>query len=219
MVTSQTVLICDDHPLFRKGVLGCLAEDGDLHIIGEASNGEACIAKLKVFEPDILITDLSMPGINGFDVLAWVRENLPQVKVFILSMHTELQYLERAINLGAAGFLAKEDAQSELMAAIRQSDLGFYTSESIGTSHSISLPPPQDGDFVKAMRDVSGAEMRVLVLLTQTLTSRQIADRLNISPRTVDAHRASLAEKLNAKGPNKLLEIAIRYQHLITAGQ
>lgn len=216
MNSDQTVLICDDHPLFRKGVLSCLVEDPKLSIIGEASNGEACITKLKVFEPDILITDLSMPGINGFEVLSWVRDNMPQVRVFILSMHTELQYLERAIDLGAAGFLAKEDAQSELLAAIRQYETQFYTSESIGAATSESLRPPQDFDFENAMRNVSGAERRVLVLLTQTLTSKQIASKLNISPRTVEAHRANLAEKLNVKGPNKLLELAIKNQHIIT---
>ncbi len=216
MNSNQTILICDDHPLFRKGVLSCLAVDPGLRIIGEASNGEACITKLKVFEPDILITDLSMPGMNGFDVLSWVRDNMPQIRVFILSMHAELQYLERAIDLGAAGFLAKEDAQSELLAAIRQDNMRFYTSESIGTSNSVSLLSPQDGDIEKAMRNVSGAEKRVLALLTQTLTSKQIANRLNISPRTVEAHRANLAEKLNVKGPNKLLELAIKYKHIIT---
>lgn len=211
----RTVLVCDDHPLFRKGVSISIEESPNLNVIGEASNGKSCIAKLQLFTPDILVTDLSMPGMDGFEVLMWAQNHQPDLKVFILSMHSEVHYLQKAIELGAAGFLAKEDAQSELIAAINHSDDGFYSSESIGASTESNLTSMRDHAFESILRKVSDAERRVLVLLTESLTSKQIAEQLNISARTVDAHRANLAEKLDAKGPNKLLEIAIKFRNEI----
>ncbi len=212
----QDVLVCDDHPLFRKGVVSSLQENPCLKVVAEASNGDACIAKLQIFEPNILITDLSMPGLNGFEILQWTRINLPETIVFILSMHTDLQYLQKAVELGAAGFLSKEDAQFELLGAIDQTGKGFYTSQSIGTTSPDNLLQLQYSEFASALRNVSDAEMRVLVLLTKSLTSREIADQLSISPRTVETHRANLAEKLDAKGPNKLLQLAIKHERIIT---
>lgn len=216
MVTS--VLVCDDHPLFRSGVVNCLADNPELKIVGEASDGEACIAKLELFEPDILIIDLSIPGIDGFQVLAWINEQDRSMRVYVLSMHTDKVYVQKARDLGARGFIAKEDAQSELLAAIGHADGEFYTSESIGRQSRNYLPALKDDDIVRALRSVSDAERRVLLLLTESMTSREIAEQLGLSTRTVQAHRMSLAEKLDAKGHNKLLEIAITHRGIISKG-
>ncbi len=215
MTMIKTAIVCDDHPLFRSGVVGCLSDNSGIEVVAEAADGESCIAKMKIFQPDILIVDLSIPAIDGFEVLAWVRTNQPDTQVFILSMHSEISYVQKAMELGAHGFMAKEDAQSELLAAISGSPKDFYTSESIGKQSRENLPRFSDYEFAERLRKVSDAEKRVLVLLTQSMTSREIAEELHLSVRTVQAHRVSLADKLNAKGPNKLLELAVRHRQTI----
>lgn len=211
---DKTAIVCDDHPIFRAGVVNCLVSGLGIKIVAEAADGESCIAKLSMFHPDILIADLSMPLIDGFGVLEWVRQNQPATRAFILSMHTDMSFVQRARELGAAGFMAKEDAQSELAAAIA-GEGEFYTSESIGRKSHESVGDLSNHALAEKLRKVSDAERRVLALLTQSMTSKQIAERLFISVRTVQAHRVSLAAKLGAKGPNKLLELAVRHRDQI----
>jgi len=206
-----TAVVCDDHPLFLRGVLACLASDPDVEVVATAVNGQACIAKLEIYSPDILVADLQMPVINGFEVLSWARTNRPRLRVLILSMHTELAYVRKAQALGAAGFIAKDDAETDLLAAVRSKVGAFYTSGSIGRSQPAPMPFTDTG-FREALRTVSGAELRVLVLLADNLTSRQIAERLHLSVRTVQAHRVRLSEKLGARGPHKLLELALLHR-------
>lgn len=211
----RTILVCDDHPTFRLGVIASLEQDPVSKVIGEATDGEACIAKLKLFNPDILIVDLSMPGIDGFGVLEWVQRNSPGVRVFMLSMYSDVSFVQKAMELGACGFLAKEDARSELLEAIRTEPGVFYTSESVGHRSQPTKPGLHDHDVLRKLRSVSDAEMKVLTLLTNSMTSREIADELCLSVRTIQAHRVNLANKLDLKGPNKLLDWAIRYQDAI----
>ena len=215
---KTSVIVCDDHPLFRKGVVSTLAMDPDVDVVAEANDGETCIAKIKLFKPDVLFIDLSMPVLNGFEILQWVRANGHNVRVYILSMYTELSYVERAMELGASGFLAKQDAQSDLHAALHSSSSQFYTSESIGRRNADNLPATNDLEFADRLRRVSEAERRVLELLCESRTSREIAEALHISVRTVQAHRASLCDKLDAKGPNRLLALAVQHRGLITGG-
>ena len=212
--SEKTAIVCDDHPIFRGGVVSCLSGGLGVQVVAEAADGESCISKLRMFRPDILVADLSMPLIDGFGVLDWVRENQPETRTFILSMHTDMSFVQRARELGAAGFMAKEDAQSELAAAIN-GGTEFYTSESIGRRSRETAADLSGYALAEKLRKVSDAERRVLVLLTQSMTSKEIAERLFISVRTVQAHRVSLAAKLGAKGPNKLLELAIKHRDQI----
>jgi DNA-binding NarL/FixJ family response regulator len=218
MTDRLTAVVCDDHPLFRKGVVACLASDPNLDVISSAADGQACIGQLELHRPSILVIDLSLPVLNGFEVLEWARKHQPGLRVYILSMHTELAYVQRALQLGAAGFLAKEDAETELLAAIRSTPGDFYTSSSTGRLRQPSTTLADVG-FQKALSRVSDAEMKVLVLLTENLTSRQIADRLCLSSRTVQAHRVNLSAKLEARGPNKLLEVALGHRDEILAAR
>lgn len=209
------VVVCDDHPLFRSGVVNCLASSPDIAVAAEAADGEACIAKLQLVRPDILIADLSMPYVDGFEVLKWVGENQPGVRVIILSMHTGMAYVKKAMALGACAFIAKEDAQTELLAAIEHKPGKFYMSESIGRPARVLLQGSEEEDHGELLSRVSDAEKKVLVLLSQSMTSREISESLNLSVRTVQAHRANLASKLEVKGHNKLLEFAIRHRQQI----
>ena len=207
--TPTRVIVCDDHPIFRGGVVAAVTEEPGVAVVAEASTGSGCISKLKLYQPDVLITDLSMPDVDGFQVVEWAVKWQPRLRIFVLSMYSGLSYVTRARELGASGFLAKEDAQSELVRAIFEPRRQFYTSESIGSSSPEPNLNQRDLDFENKLRKISPAELKVLKLLTQSFTSREIASQLNLSVRTIEAHRHSIAEKLEAKGPNKLLEVAV----------
>lgn len=215
-MTIQSVVVCDDHPIFRNGVVHCLNEISDLEVVAEAADVTSAIAKLQNYTPDILVCDLSLPGQSGFELLQWAKEHMPAIRVIVLSMHTELAFVQRAKELGAVSFLAKEDAETDLLHAVAQVRGGFYTSESVGRGGN-KLPPlgKEEGAFHFAVKSVTVAEMKILALLSDLLTNKAIAKKLNISPRTVEAHRFNLSEKLNAKGPNKLLELAIQHRDVI----
>ena len=137
------------------------------------------------------------------------------MRVFVLSMHTELSFVEKARKFQVDGYLAKDDAEFELVHAIRTPVGDFYTSESIGQQNFYMALDMPSQEFLSSLTKVSAAEMKVLVELSKSKTSREIAEALHLSPRTVEAHRFKLAEKLDAKGPNKLLELAIQYRDLI----
>ncbi|MCB1448716.1 MAG: response regulator transcription factor [Nitratireductor sp.] len=208
-MTNKAVLICDDHPIFRKGVVNLISGMAGFRVVGEATDVDSAIAKLQIYSPDMLITDLSLPKRSGFELLEWVRGHMSNVRVIVLSMHSELAFIEKARELGAVAHIAKEDASSELLDAMMHDGADFYTSQSVGAT-SIADPLKQAPKKLDLSR-ISPAERRVLVLLSESKTSREIATHLNISPRTVETHRYNLAEKLGAKGPNKLLELAIRF--------
>lgn len=213
---DRSVIVCDDHPILRNGVVYCLNEIEGITVIAQASDVPSAKAKMEIYTPDILVTDLSMPGESGFELLQWARKTMPKTVVIILSMHTELAFIRRAKELGAVGFLAKEDAETELVEAVAHTGAGFYTSQSIGRSIQNELPELDLSELEdEALKYVSAAEMRVLQLLAISMTNKAIANDLNISPRTVEAHRQRIAKKLDLKGPNKLMEFAIKNRNSI----
>ena len=190
--------------------MSCLNDISGIKVVAEASDVLSARAKLEIYSPNILVTDLSLPGESGFELVQWSKKFNPDLVVVVISMHTELQFVQQAKDLGAAGFLAKEDAEFELMKILAQSNDDFYTSQSIGSHMVRDLP---DLDAIASdkgiLKNISAAEMRVLQLLSQSLTSKSISEELNISPRTVEAHRRRISEKLDLKGPNRLIEFAI----------
>lgn len=207
---SRRAVVCDDHPMFRRGVVECLNDEAEIVVVAEAANVAAGLAKLQLYEPDILVCDLALPDGSGFELLTWAKQHMPDLCVLILSMHTDLSLVRKARSLGASGFLAKEDAEYELLLAVRQATGGFHTSQSIGKSGpGVARLDVTAQAASLDLSHVSPAELRVLVLLSRSMTNRDIAGQLHVSVRTVEAHRYRLAEKLGAIGPNKLLELAI----------
>lgn len=193
-----------------------MKKDPDLEIVAETADVSSAIAKMQIYNADILVCDLSLPRQSGFELLEWVQDNMPSTQIIVLSMHTELGYVTKARALGAKAFVAKEDAETDLLVAIHQFTDTFYTSESTGHSNLNTLTLDQDAiRFYADLEKVSTAEKRVLALLAQSMTSKSIAKRLNISPRTVEAHRLHISQKLGVRGPNKLLELAIQHRDII----
>lgn len=210
---ERTVVICDDHPLFRVGLATALSAEPGLRIVAEASTAGECIAHLARFQPDILLLDLALPDRDGYSVLEWARARLPDLTTVVLSMYTEWAFAERARALGARAFIAKEDALSEIHAALSTAPGAFYSSESV-----LAPAGDEDGRFAAGLSErsqrLSPTERDVMRLLSHGLTSREIAQRLGVSPRTVQTHRNNIAEKLGVRGVNRLMELAIRYRAL-----
>ncbi|MEZ5649595.1 MAG: response regulator transcription factor [Burkholderiaceae bacterium] len=198
-VARRSVVICDDHPLFRMGLATALAADATLRLVGEASTAAECIERLVEHRPDVLLLDLALPDRDGYSVLEWVRTNRPRTQVIVLSMYAEWAFAERARTLGARAYIAKEDALGEIEAALGTAAGGFYTSESV-----IAPADDEDGHFIVGLSERSGrlspTELDIMRLLSHGLTSREIADRLGVSPRTVQTHRNNIAEKLGVRG-------------------
>lgn len=204
--TAPTILLVDDHPAFRNGVRQFLDFSQQYRVIGECSDGDTCLERLRTLRPDWAILDLAMPGRDGFSVLEAARSEGLGTRVVIYSMHANGGYADRAQKLGAAGFIAKEDALTELESALATPPNGFFRSRAVGRPAASLIQTPDD----EALTLLTQAERKVIELLGSGLTSKEIARKLSISPRTVQAHRRNVAEKLDLHGPNRLLEFAVR---------
>lgn len=211
------VVIADDHPIFRAGMRSVLSELSGYEICAEAGNGKSCTTILEIDHPDILIMDLAMPEMDGFQVLSWIARRQYKIASIILSMHCSANYAKKAKSLGARAFVAKEDAAGELEHALKTPPGLFYLSSSVGGSRvqpvdmGTNKSDPQDVQF-------TNAERRILGLVGKSWTSKQIAQELGVSHRTVQTHRQNIAQKLGLKGPNSLLEYAILHGDFHSGG-
>lgn len=205
------IILADDHSLFRQGIRTILEKNGGIEIIGEAGDGLKLLELLKQMTPDMVILDISMPNLRGIEAAREIKMILPDVKVLILSMHKDREYVYSAISAGAEGYLLKEDADTDLFAAIekirRDSHyispllLGEFTTELFQnhlTGHS------------REVTTLTTREREVLKFIAEGNSNKVIADLLYISVRTVENHRANIMRKLNVKSTADLIKYAIR---------
>lgn len=204
--TKKLVLLADDHPAFRAGVSKYFAERNDFESVIEAADGIDCLEQLVKWNPDWAIIDLAMPGKTGFDVLETLVARGLETRVVVMSMHAEKAYADRARELGASAFIAKEDALTELDHALLQKEGDFYSSVSVGR---VTLNLLEESTKNK-LALLTPAEKKIFHLLGNGMTSREIGEELHISTRTVQTHRRNITDKLDLHGPNKLLEFAVR---------
>ncbi len=210
----RKVLIADDHPIFRAGLRQLVEEEKGYEVIAEAGDGSACIAVLEIIKPDLVVLDLAMPGIDGYGVLNWIKENAPDVIAIIISMHSSRGFATKAKELGARAFIAKEDSANELHNAFLTPKGVFYLSASVGGSGSQIIEPGSGNLQVESamkLESLTPAEFKVFELVGQSLTSRQIGEKLHLSYRTVQTHRQRINQKLDLSGPNSLLQFALRH--------
>jgi DNA-binding NarL/FixJ family response regulator len=203
------VLLADDHTLVRAGVRKILETHPDFEVVGEVSDGDAALAELEASPADVLVLDLSMPGKDGFAVLREARRRWPKLRVIVLTMHTNSEYIARAVREGAYGYLLKDSAVQDLVTAIRAVMAGKEY-----------FSPPVQQELARMLRERSGPprgietltdrEREVLKLVAQGLATKEIAARLFISTRTVETHRANLMRKLDLHSVAKLTQFALR---------
>lgn len=198
------VIIADDHPIFIRGLESLLGDAG-LVIAGQASDGAALLERIKTTHADLVVMDIGMPVLDGLGVLRRMQGAPATPAVLVLSLHDERNVIEEARRLGARGFVCKDDGGEAILAAIRSilaGDPWFFRPR----PERFANPPP-----APLMR-LSAAELRVLELLSENLTSAEIAQRLGLSVRTVQNHRAHACDKLGLSGANRLLAFALEYR-------
>lgn len=203
------ILLADDHPLVRTGVRRILEAQPGLVVAGEVSDGDAALDFLRADPVDVLVLDLTMPGTDGFEVLRRVKATLPGLKVLVLTMHADAEYVARAVQDGADGYLLKDSAVQDLVAAIEavQAGRAYYSPpvqrELSELLRAHSAPP-------RPMDTLTEREREVVGLVVKGLSTKEIATQLDISTRTVETHRANLMRKLNLKSVALLTQFAIR---------
>jgi len=205
----KTVLIADDHPIFRQGLKYVLESLTWLKVVGEADNGESALILINRLQPDIVILDIAMPGQDGLSVLEKTMEQQPEQIVIIITSYDDKVYLDRAMDLGAKGFMLKDSAAGNLVQCLDTVLAGHvFISPSLGGVRSV-LPAPSSSDTMLLDR-LTKTEKLVLALVAQYMTSKEIASKLNISYRTVQNHRAHICDKLNLKGAHQLMSFALQ---------
>ena len=208
----KDILIADDHPIFRAGLRQIIEEEG-YRIVAEAGDGKTCISSAEITKPHVVILDLAMPELDGYEVLRWIRKNLPDTIVIIVSMHSSNAYAKKAKELGARAFVAKEDAASEIHDALITPPGIFYRSASVGGRRQLQPELDQTQPPAVDLGILTQAERRIFDLVGRSLTSQQIAERLNVSHRTVQTHRANISAKLGARGHNGLYILASQFRN------
>ncbi|MEW6670059.1 MAG: response regulator transcription factor [Thermodesulfobacteriota bacterium] len=203
------VLLADDHGIVRAGLRRIVEESGDMAVVAEAGNGKQAIQQACEKLPDVAIIDISMPGMDGLEVLNQLRSLRPELPVIILTMHEEEQYVVRAIEAGAKGYITKRSAPEQLVKAIRKVLAGgrYLTSEA---SEMLALRVARGFKAGTSMDILSTREIQVLRRLAIGHTNREIADSYHISIKTVDTYRSRLLKKLNLRNNAELSLFAIQ---------
>lgn len=202
------ILIADDHAVVRAGLRAVLQTNPELELAGEASGGLEALELVQQIHPDVLVLDLSMPDLDGISVTRQVKETNPQTRILILTVHEDEALLREAINSGASGFILKRAAESELVSAIQVILRGdLYVDPSLLRSllDEQAKSKPAQPELVEPL---TPREVDVLKLIVEGYTNRQIAEKLSISTRTVEGHRANLSEKLGLHSRVELVRFA-----------
>jgi DNA-binding NarL/FixJ family response regulator len=205
------VLIVDDHPLFRQGLRQLVESDPRFELAAEAGDGPAAVALIGDLRPDIAVLDINLPGISGLEIARRLQARRARTQVVVLTMHNDRETFNRAMDFGVRGFVLKDNAVQDIVSclvAVAQGD--HYLSPSISThlvhrrNRAEALTARKPG-----LDDLTKAEQRVLKLIAEKKTTREIAGELFVSPRTIEAHRANISAKLELRGSHSLLHFAL----------
>jgi DNA-binding NarL/FixJ family response regulator len=202
------VLLVDDHPIVRKGIASCLAKSPDLQIIGEAVDGVEALKKTRDLGPDVILMDIDMPNMSGLAVTQALRKELPHVKVLILSMHRQTDYVLRILQSGALGYVLKDAPVDELVEAIQTvySGQAYFSSDIARVALTQFVRGSSEGP---SPMNLTNREREVLIFIAEGLSNKEIAVKLNLGVRTVETHRERIMRKLNIHSIAGLTRFAI----------
>jgi len=205
------VLLADDHSIVRAGLRRIVEESGDMQVIAEADDGREAIQLVKKKDPDVAVIDISMPGLDGLEVISQLQTLNPQLPILVLTMHEEGQYVVRAVQAGAMGYLTKQSAPEQLVNAIRKVHDGqrYLTDDA---AEALALRVAKGSDGQSSLDSLSMREMQVLRRLAMGQTNREIASAYHISIKTVDTYRARLLKKLGLRNNAELSRFAMQNQ-------
>jgi len=215
MGPRPTVVIADDHPLFREGLREVLEADGSFEIVGEAGDGEQAMSLVRARRPAIAVLDLEMPKASGLAAAEAIRSEDLDVAAVILTMHRDEGMLRRALDLGVRGYVLKDSAVAEIVACLHMVSAGKpYVSPAL-TGALLDRRAEAPLSELAAVGDLTPAERRVLRLIARGMTSPEIAGELGNSPKTIENHRSHICAKLGLSGPHALLRFALEHKALL----
>ena len=205
------LMLADDHELIRSGIRLLLQDRSDISVVAEAKNGAELLAAAKETTPDLVLMDIEMPGATGLEVAGQLLEMLPQIGIILLTMYTESSYLERCLEIGCRGYLLKQSDTQEIIEAIHQVHAGEVYIGGGASRHFLKRSLTQNGiSPTMGKSRLSKREIEVLCLIAEGLASKDIADKLFISVRTVDTHRSNILHKLELSNTAQLVRFAIK---------
>jgi DNA-binding NarL/FixJ family response regulator len=208
---TLSVVLADDHQIVRQGLRAILQTVPDVQLVGEAADGQEALRLVERLRPNVLVLDLMLPGLNGFEVTRRVSRRFPKTCVVILSMHSDAAYVAEALRAGASGYVVKEAGFEELLRAIREGAAGRrYLSPPLSETALGQYARRADGLPPDPYETLTPREREVLQLTAEGLTGVAVARRLHISPRTVETHRANVMRKLGVKNQKELIRYAVR---------
>jgi RNA polymerase sigma factor (sigma-70 family) len=212
MADKLAVLLADDHTLLRDGVRRILNAAGDMSVVAEVGDGEAAVAETVARRPDVAVLDITMPKGGGLEAARQIRARAPEVRILILSMHLAPEYLMESVRAGAHGYLVKDAAAAELVAAVREVCAGnSYYSPAVSQQLSDLLRRKLEGEEIQnVLERLSPREREVLRHIAEGSSNKEIATALGISVRTVESHRDSLMRKVGIKSVAGLTRLALR---------
>lgn len=209
---KRRIFIADDHRIVREGLQSLVEKENDLEVVGMADNGRQALMLARRLKPDVVIMDIAMPELNGIDATRQIVDEVPGVKVIALSMHSEKQFVEGMLRAGVMGYLLKESAFEELIKAIRVVCAGKkYLSPDVTDIVLRDYLSPADEKDSEQAPDLTLREREVLQLLAEGRATREIAERLNISIKTVESHRKNIMTKLDLYTVAELTKYAVRH--------
>ena len=207
------VLLVDDHPLVREGLVNLINQQADLQVCGEASNEPQALELIRTVQPDVSIVDISLENGSGIELIKSIKAMFPAVTVLVLSMHDESLYAERALRAGARGYVMKREAAKKVILAIRCVLAGqLYVSDKIAVRMAEKFVAGRSAATASPIEQLSNRELEVFQLLGTGQNTRQIADHLHVGFKTVQAYCARIKEKLKLTNATELLREAIRWQ-------
>ncbi|MCI0708056.1 MAG: response regulator transcription factor [Ignavibacteriae bacterium] len=209
------ILIADDHSLIRTGISTLLQSYEDFVVVGEATNGEEAVEMTRKVQPDVVIIDLSMPKMNGIEATKLIRERYPETRVLVLTMHENEEYIYQIFRSGAGGYVLKNSSREELYEAVRAVAKGekFFSTRvsEIMVEGFIKRGETQQPEVSSSDSPLTKREKEILALVAEGMTNQQIADKLFISPRTVDTHRTNIMQKLGIHDVVLLARYAVEH--------
>jgi DNA-binding NarL/FixJ family response regulator len=208
-----SVVIADDHPIFRAGLRQVLETDSALRIVAEAGDGDEALATIEAIRPDLAVLDIDMPRRDGLEVVRVLRDRRSTTRIILLTLHTDAWFLNTALDAGVDGYVPKESAVTEIVGAIRSVHAGQEYISPVLSRLLIERNRRADMRMAElpALDRLSPTEMKVLKLVAEIKTTKEIAEVLCISPRTVDHHRTSIATKLELRGAHALTRFALKH--------
>lgn len=214
MAQKKKILIVDDHPMFREGIKSVIARNPQLEVVGEAGEGKAALKLVEELRPDMILLDVSLPDMNGIDLIQDIRKVLPETRILMISMHTKIEYLTSAFQAGATGYVVKDAPSEKILQALDLVSRGEYFLDTLVARQIVKrlaeLPDRQAKVTDAAYGSLTPREQEILRLTAEGQSKNKIADHLCISPRTVENHRANLMAKLDLHSTLEMVRYAAK---------